>query len=75
MGFYVNGMKVCSAQTTQAIAVGKCVTVSCTWATPPGTKANAVNVNVVADDGGATPECDKSNDDGLVTDVYCTMGQ
>lgn len=75
VGFYVNGMKVCSAQTTQAIAVGKCVTVSCTWATPPGTKGSEVNVSVVADDGGATPECDKSNDQGLVTDVYCTMGQ
>jgi hypothetical protein len=75
VGFYVNGTKVCSGQTTQAIAVGKCVTVSCTWTSPPGTMASEVNVSVVADDGGATPECDTSNDDGLVTDVFCTMGQ
>jgi hypothetical protein len=75
VGFYVNGMKVCSATTTSAIAVGKCVTASCTWASPPSGKGGEVNVDVVADDGGGTPECDTGNDKGLVTDVFCAMGQ
>jgi hypothetical protein len=75
VGFYVNGAKVCSAQTTSSIAVGKCVSVGCTWASPPGTQGSEVNVSVVVDDGAGTPECDTGNDQGLVTDVFCAMGQ
>ncbi len=75
VGFYAGGKKVCSAQTTTSIAVGQCVKVGCTWGTPPGAETGEVNVSVVVDDGGATPECDPSNDQGLVTNVYCVMGQ
>jgi hypothetical protein len=75
VGFYVGGKLVCSGQTASSIAVGTCVTVGCTWATPPGVQSSAVNVNVVANDGGATPECDTTNDDGVVTNVFCSMGQ
>ena len=75
VGFYVAGKLVCSAKSATAIDIGKCVSVGCTWATPPGTMAGAVNVDVVVDDGGATPECDTGNDKGLVTNVFCAPNQ
>lgn len=75
VGFYVGGSLVCSAKTPSPIDVGKCVTVSCTWANPPTTQAKAVNVDVVSDDGGSVPECDATNDKGLVEGVFCTPPQ
>jgi hypothetical protein len=75
VGFYANGAKVCSAKTAQPIAIGMCIEVGCTWTTPPGAPSAAANVNVVVDDGGATPECDTGNDKGLVTNVFCVPSQ
>ena len=75
VGFYVNGMKVCSATTGMALDIGKCTNVSCTWATPPPNQAMEVNVTVVADDGGSVAECDTTNDKGIVEDVFCTPPQ
>ncbi|HEY6463248.1 MAG TPA: CARDB domain-containing protein, partial [Polyangiaceae bacterium] len=75
VGFYVNGAKVCSATTATALDVGKCETVSCTWASPPTTAGSEVNVTVVTDDGGSVAECDTSNDKGLVEGVFCTPPQ
>jgi hypothetical protein len=75
VGFYVSGMKVCSTTTTMPIGIGKCITASCTWATPPSASTGAVNVNVVVDDGGKTPECDTGNDKGLVANVFCVPPQ
>jgi hypothetical protein len=75
VGFYVGGTKVCSATTATALAIGQCETVSCTWANTPTTQATEVNVTVVADDGETTPECDTTNDKGLVEDVFCTPSQ
>ena len=75
VGFYANGMKVCSVTLTVPIGIGKCVTASCTWANPPSASAGATNVNVVVDDGGKTPECDTGNDKGLVSNVFCVPPQ
>jgi hypothetical protein len=75
VGFYVGANKVCSTTTMAPIAVGKCITVDCTWTTPPPAASGAVNVKVVVDDGGKTPECDTSNDQGLVADVFCIPPQ
>lgn len=75
VGFYAGGTKVCSATTQTPLGVGQCEVVQCTWATPPGTASGEVNVNVVVDDGGKTPECDPGNDKGLVVDVYCVPPQ
>jgi len=75
VGFYANGMKVCSVTLTVPIGIGKCVTASCIWANPPAASAGATNVNVVVDDGGKTPECDTGNDKGLVSNVFCVPPQ
>lgn len=71
VGFYVGTTKVCSATTTSIINIGQCVDVSCTWTTPPTSSATEVNVTVVPNDGNVIQECDTSNDNGLVEDVFC----
>jgi hypothetical protein len=70
IGFYNGTMKVCSATTATPLAVGHCENVSCTWKTPPGSAASEVSITGVADDGSKTPECDTTNDRGLVADVF-----
>ena len=72
VGFYVAGAKVCSARTTQPLDPGKCEQVSCTWATPPGAAASAVDVTVLPNDDGAIAECNGDNNAGLVVGVFCT---
>jgi hypothetical protein len=72
VGFYVGTTKVCSATTPTAIQIGACVNVTCTWSAPPTSMASAVDVKVVANDGSAIQECDTTNDDGLVEQVFCT---
>ncbi len=71
VGFYVAGAEVCSTATTQALQPGTCATVDCTWATPPTLQSGEVDVDVVADDGGAYKECKTGNDHGTVLAVFC----
>ena len=71
VGFYVNGMLVCSTETTVALAPDECETVSCLWATPPSTEAAAVAVTVIPNDDGAYAECKDGNNEGTVLHVFC----
>jgi hypothetical protein len=72
VGFYVMGMEVCQTQTTMPLDPDECETVSCVWDTPPTTASSAVDVDVVANDGGAISECKEGNNEGVILDVYCT---
>lgn len=78
VGFYTGaldaGTLLCTATTATSLQVGDCETVSCTWASPPMAQSSAVNVTVVANDGGGTPVCDDTNNLGLVENVYCGGG-
>jgi hypothetical protein len=78
VGFYSGagdaGTLVCSAATTTPLAVGQCEAVSCQWTAPPTSATSAVNVTVVANDGGGTPVCDTTNNVGLVEGVFCSTG-
>jgi hypothetical protein len=71
VGFYAGLTKVCTAMTPSAIDVGKCITVSCTWATPPQNQSAATDVTVKPNDGKTTEECDTDNNTGLVEKVFC----
>jgi hypothetical protein len=71
VGFYVGGQPVCQAQTSGAIEPGACQTVSCSWSDPPGSVGEAVDVSVVADDGGNVTECEEANNQGTILGVYC----
>jgi len=75
IGFYDGTTEVCSATTATPLGIGECEMVSCTWKTPPASATSEVNITVVADDGSKTPECDATNDKGLVVDVFCTPPQ
>lgn len=75
VGFYVNGMKVCGAATTQALAPGECETVACAWDTPPPEASVAVDVTVIPNDDGAYAECKDGNNEGTVLAVFCTPPQ
>jgi hypothetical protein len=75
VGFYSGTTKICSAKTATPLDVGACETVSCTWSSPPTGMANETTVTVVVDDGGGTIECDTTNDDGQVDDVFCIPPQ
>src|SRR6185369_3912957 len=57
VGFYVNGVEVCSTTTTMAIVPEACETVTCTWDSPPAQEALAVDVDVFPNDDGAYQEC------------------
>jgi len=74
VGFYVGTTNICSTTTATALPVGQCETVSCMWTGPPSIAASAVNVTVVANDGSAVQECDGTNDQGVVQDVFCPLG-
>lgn len=71
VGFYVGPSRVCGATTPATVPIGQCVTVSCTWSSPPSDAASAADVSVVANDGNLTQECNTQNDRGLVHAVYC----
>ncbi len=71
VGFYVAGTKICETATSQALAPEECESVSCVWNAPPGTSAQAVDVDVVANDGGGAAECHDNNNGGVVLDVWC----
>jgi hypothetical protein len=71
VGFYVGMTKVCSTMTPSSIDFGKCITVSCTWATPPQNQGAETDVTVKPNDGKTTEECDTDNNDGLVEKVFC----
>lgn len=71
VGFYVAGAKVCVGATTQPLAPDACELVSCEWGTPPETPETAVDVAVVANDGGAVTECKGGNNDGVIYGVFC----
>jgi hypothetical protein len=71
VGFYVDGMKVCGAKTSKALAPDECEIVGCNWATPPTLPTQAVDVDVIANDDGAYLECKANNGHGIVLGVYC----
>lgn len=71
VGFYVMGNKVCETQTTMPLDPEECESVMCIWDTPPETPGAAVDVDVVANDGGAVSECKEGNNAGVVQDVWC----
>ncbi|MFO0555504.1 MAG: VCBS repeat-containing protein [Polyangiaceae bacterium] len=75
VGFYVDGVKVCESLTTQPLAPDECESVSCTWGEPPTMMDAAVDVDVVANDGGALSECKDGNNDGLIQGVWCQPPQ
>lgn len=71
VGFYVGQQKVCETKTTEAIPPGECRNVSCTWAMPPTTEGQKVDVNVVPNDKGEYAECKPGNNIGTIYGVYC----
>jgi hypothetical protein len=73
VGFYVSGNLVCQAETAGAIQPGQCETVMCLWTSTPNTPGSAVDVDVVADDGGSVTECQEGNNQGTIFDVFCTL--
>ncbi len=75
VGFYVAGNNVCSAATSTVLQPGDCEMVTCLWATPPTAANQAVDVDVVANDGGGLSECKDGNNDGVVLDVFCKPPQ
>lgn len=72
VGFYVDEALVCKAQTAEPLGPGECEIVACLWDNPPTSPAGAVDVTVVANDGGANTECKAGNNVGLVRSVSCT---
>jgi len=75
VGFYVGGISVCETSTTQALAPDECQSVSCVWDDPPETSTQAIDVDVVANDGGAVSECKENNNAGVIQGVFCTPPQ
>jgi len=71
VGFYVDGEKVCETETMNALQPEECETVSCLWEDPPTTQAGAVDVDVVANDGGEITECHEGNNNGIIKAVFC----
>lgn len=71
VGFYLNGMKLCGTATSKALAPNECETVGCTWATPPTSQSQAVDIDVVPNDNGAYKECKPGNGQGVVLSVFC----
>ena len=71
VGFYDGDKKVCEAVSQVPIPVGACISLGCTWDSPPSTSAGAVDIKVVPNDGGGFQECIPENNDGLVTGVWC----
>ena len=71
VGFYVAGVKVCEGETSQPLDPEQCELVSCAWSMPPATTDAAVDVDVIANDGGAVTECEDGNNHGTITGVYC----
>ena len=71
VGFYVDGSPVCSAVTSKALYPGLCEQVTCVWPTPPTSQSEAVDVDVIANDGQSLTECQGANNAGLVHEVYC----
>lgn len=71
VGFYVMGVLVCQAETSMPLLPDECEMVSCTWASPPQSPGAAVDVDVVANDGGDISECKDGNNAGVVQDVWC----
>ena len=69
IGFYVGAVKACGAKTMNALQVGQCETVSCSWGSPP---QSPVDVTVVPNDDNAIAQCNTQNDKGLVKAVACS---
>jgi hypothetical protein len=69
--FYSGTDKLCEAVTTEPIQPGECVDAGCVWATPPGSAGAAVDVTVIPNEAGALEECEHTNNQGMVLDVYC----
>lgn len=68
VGFYDGATKVCSATTAAPLDPGQCEAVSCTWANPP---SGPTSITVVPNDGAQSAECDPSNNQGLIQNVFC----
>lgn len=71
VGFYDNGTLVCEAMTLGPLQPGECEEVSCVWASPPSQAADAVDIDVYANDGQEMTECKTENNQGLIHEVYC----
>ena len=71
VGFYVAGELVCASQTSEVLDPDECEVVSCTWADPPTSVNDAVDVSVVPNDQGQYAECKPGNNEGTVLGVYC----
>jgi len=71
VGFYVGGAPVCATFTNTPLLPGECELIGCVWTTPPSSAAQAVDVDVIANDGQDATECQEANNIGLVHEVYC----
>jgi hypothetical protein len=69
VGFYDGASLACHGITTNALEVGECETVSCTWGVRPSAMTN---VAVFANDDRALTQCNAENDRGLVRGVVCS---
>jgi hypothetical protein len=67
----VGQQKVCETKTTQAIPVGECRNVTCSWSMPPTTEGQKVDVTVIPNDKGQYAECKPGNNIGVIYGVYC----
>lgn len=78
IGFYAGnpdegGELICDARTTADLAPGACESVECLWAAAPTQASDAVDLWVVADDGGETFECRETNNVTVYEGVYCSV--
>ena len=71
VGFYLNGAKLCGAQTKAPLAPEQCELVSCIWGSPPTQMDMAVDITVTPNDDGAYAECKAGNNNGLVLGALC----
>lgn len=68
VGFYSGATKACTGTTAAPLDPGQCEQVSCTWASPPST---GTPITVVPNDGAQSAECDTTNNQGLIQNVFC----
>jgi hypothetical protein len=71
VGFYVDNMKACETTTTMPLDPDECESVTCVWNSPPQSANGAVDVHVVANDGGDVSECKEGNNAGVIEGVWC----
>lgn len=75
VGFYDDGTPVCTTTTSVVLQPEACEAVTCPWPDAPIGADNAVDVTVVANDGGGLAECKDGNNEGVVEGVFCDVPQ